>query len=76
MRARAVTATILILALLTLAGAGSVQAQAACNSGTYTYTFTSFCPFPIWIGQSAAPDDVGDRLSWQCRGKELRTPTP
>jgi hypothetical protein len=38
--------------LWTLAGAAGAQAQTQCNAGTqYTYTFTSYCPYPVWIGQ-------------------------
>lgn len=44
-----VMATIAIV--IALAGAGSATAQ--CTPNQYTYTFTSYCSYPIWIGQTA-----------------------
>lgn len=56
MRRLALQMTLIGLCYLTMAGYGTARAQ--CGTGTYTYSFTSFCPFAIWVGQSAATSNV------------------
>ncbi len=49
--ARRLRACLMTFALVVFAGGTAAVHAQTCPSGTYTYTFTSFCPFPIWIGQ-------------------------
>jgi hypothetical protein len=52
--AKGIGTTTLAICLLTPLGPDSAWAQGQCASGQYTYTFTNFCPFPVWVGQTAA----------------------
>ena len=57
MRIRAVAAirtSVLIILVGTNFGADNAWAQPQCSTSQYTYTFTNYCPYPIWVGESAA----------------------
>ena len=44
-------AIVLAAFILILAGRGQVEAQGPCGADEYTYTVTSYCPYPVWVGQ-------------------------
>jgi len=56
MRIRAtatISATLLAIVAMMDLGMGNAMAQAQCASNQYTYTFTNYCPYPVWVAQSA-----------------------